>query len=57
VLLPVDILTPQEEVAPAYDPALELQRPRVPTPAPPASASTEQDAESLTTPRPRDSIR
>jgi hypothetical protein len=55
VLLPVDILTPQEETAPAYDPALELQRPRAP--APPASASTDQDAESLTTPGARDSIR
>jgi hypothetical protein len=57
VLLPVDVLTPQEEIAPAYDPALELQRPRVPAPPPPASASTEQEAESLTTPGARDSIR
>ena len=57
VLLPVDMLTPQEEIAPAYDPALELQRPRAPAPPPPASASTEQEAESLTTPGARDSIR
>jgi hypothetical protein len=58
VLLPVDMLTSQEETAPAYDPALELQRPRAPAPPPPpASASTDQDAESLTTPGARDSIR
>jgi uncharacterized protein involved in outer membrane biogenesis len=55
VLLPVDILTPQEETAPAYDPALELQRPRVSAPPPPPPADSEADA--LTTPGPRDSIR
>ena len=58
VLLPVDILTPQEENGPAFDPALELRRPRSSSPAqPPMPAAADQGADSLTTPGPRDSIR
>jgi hypothetical protein len=56
VLLPVDILTPQEETEPAYDPALELQRPRVSAP-PPLSPPADSEADALTTPGARDSIR
>ncbi|MGD9726445.1 MAG: AsmA-like C-terminal domain-containing protein [Nitrospiraceae bacterium] len=58
VLLPVDILTPQEETGPAIDPALELRRPRAPVPTelpPPAGANSQSD--SLTAPGARDSIR
>jgi hypothetical protein len=56
VMLPVDILAPQEEVAPAYDPALELQRPRVAPPSPPAPTAADSEADALTAPGPRDSI-
>ncbi|MDL1889586.1 hypothetical protein FBQ96_08405 [Nitrospirales bacterium NOB] len=44
VMLPIDILTPQEEKEPLYDPAMELQTPHAPPPppealpAPPAAA-------------------
>ena len=38
VLLPVDILSPQEETEPAYDPALELRRP-APVPVTPNPAT------------------
>ena len=57
VLLPVDILTPQEETGPAIDPALELRRPRSPVlTEPPAPAGPESQSDSLTAPGARDSI-
>ncbi|MEP7151324.1 MAG: hypothetical protein ABI856_06415, partial [Nitrospira sp.] len=38
VMLPIDILTPQEEKDPMFDPSLEIQTPPSPLPAEPPAA-------------------